>query len=770
MTSLFRMISRMSITAGYVIVAVVVLRLFMRRLPRRYSYFLWSAVLFRLCCPFSFSSVFSIFNLSAKKGDDVIIDLTSVPLMPQAASESIGNTIELGSPAVSEAVSEAVRAAMPLRVPDGPAVQTFTPQTAAEAAAVQTKTVDIMSVLSIIWIAGAVVLIIYATISYLRLRKKVKFSALMYGNVRQADIESPFVLGLLRPTIYMPFEIDKQSFEMSLMHEKYHIKRKDNWVRALSYVLLCLHWMNPLCWAAYFLMIRDMEMSCDEYVLSCRKDIRETYSRALLKLAVGKRRRLADPVTFGSPSVKDRIRNAMKYKRRGKLTSLIAALLCALILVSCAFNGKIPVAPDPVEPGGQESGEEQTFEPVRQIGKPVGTIIGSPAKTSHGYYEIGMWNNPDYANIVYTDYATRQTIFLCNVPGCAHNTPDCTSYVAEGNSCTLFTDYSEKHLYLIFSGREANEWHEGAPATITEMNMDGSGRRTVCVLPADEHFSSNYMYVAGDDYVYLTIEHPGKMMVKMWDFEMQSEVEVEVTKWLQTIEKIWFKDGKTEKIRDLRSDGDVYEGFAGVVAEKYLLINRWDYQGGSGAGSKVMIDQSGETVETAAMQEPYVAGECVYVAEDLRINLEKDGSTATAVMELTGSGETKMIKDIPYTSNAGVPSLYRGDGYRFYMQYIWTENDRDHERAFILDFEGETWKEFDLRQKTNSHYFVTPIADAGSDYLVIIDRRDTTINLVDKDGVPRAYDYYGHDTYALISKEDFWNSVPDYRLIEDKVA
>ncbi|MBQ5342701.1 MAG: hypothetical protein J6Z24_04490, partial [Oscillospiraceae bacterium] len=94
----------------------------------------------------------------------------------------------------------------------------------------------------------------------------------------------------------------------------------------------------------------------------------------------------------------------------------------------------------------------------------------------------------------------------------------------------------------------------------------------------------------------------------------------------------------------------------------------------------------------------------------------------------------------------------------------------DRSRAFVLDFSDGTWKEFDLRQKTNSHYFVTPLAESGDDYLVLIDRKDTKIDLIGADGVPHSYDYYGCDTYAIMTKEDFWNSVPNYREVENKVG
>ena len=778
MESLFRIVLQMSITAGYVILVVMVLRLLMHRMPKKYSYSLWAVVLFRLCCPITLSSVFSVFNLSARKGDDVIIDLSGVPYVPSYTTENADIPIDLGAPAATEAVNDVIMETIPYQ--DVIAPVTASPsQPAVENVVEQANNIDLMSLLSMIWIIGMAALAIYALIRYIRLRKSLEFSTPLYSNIRQADIKSPFLMGLIKPVIYMPFNIDKTSFEMSLAHERHHIERKDHWIRTLSFCVLCVHWMNPLCWIAYFLMIRDMEMSCDEYVLSMKGDHRAAYSYALLSFAASERSYLVAPVTFGGASVRDRIKNAMHFKRRGRITSLIAALLCVLTLVSCAFNGKISESLDPVIPDSSESGDGeggQDLGPIRQIGKQVGTIIGSPAKTEHGYYEISRWNNPDYANIIYTDYASQQTVFLCNVPGCAHNTPDCTSYVAEGQNVTLFTDYSEKHLYMIFPGMEATEWSEAAPATLTEMNMDGSGRRIVCTLPAGEFFDNpDNTFIAGDEYVFTTVGHYETEKIKQYDYETQTEIEVDALRMKWTMEKIWFKDGKREKIRDLDRENDEYEQLVRTVDDRYLLFRRWEEQGDETRCFETLVDQNGEVVE---ISEPSAYGG--YGSNDhMSVKLETDGDIATATAVFSDSGETVTINDIPYTSNNPATIWGCYENYVF-MQYIWTENAEevngkliggiDRTRAFILDFSTGTWKEFDLRQKTRSQNFVIPLAEAGNNYLVMIDRKDTKIDLIGADGVPHSYDYYGCDTYAIMTKEDFWNSVPNYREVENKVG
>ena len=769
MTSLFRLMLKMSITASYVIAVVLVLRFLMQRFPRKYSYYLWTAVLFRLCCPFSFSSVLSIFNFSAKRGEDVIIDLSGVPVSPSAATEGIIGSIDLGSPILTEAVKETLLAPEQSIMVNPAGPQPTTPVIAPAAGSATHP--DLFTVLTVIWIAGIVFMAVYALISYLKLKKELEFAVPFHGNVMQADVQSPFLLGLIKPTIYIPFDIDESALAISLAHERYHLLRKDNWTRALSYCLLCIYWMNPMCWLAFFLMTKDMEMSCDEYVLSGKDDLRIQYSDALLGLSTERETPIMAAITFGGDNVKERIKNIMRFKHASKIISAIGALLCVATLVFCISNGRANAAltaessEKDTDVISEITEENVSFGPIRQIGKRIGSTTGSPAISSLGCYQINGWNNPEFGNIIFTDYVTQETRFLCDDPNCDHNSPDCTSYIPYPSRTSLFTDYSGNHLYLLFNGIEANDREEAAPGSITEMNMDGSGRRTVCVLPEGEMFSAQMMFIAGDEYVFLLTRHKEPVTIEEWDFETETTIEKEGQRWTDVIEKIWFKDGKREKIKQLRNGVDGLDALVGAVEDQYLMLVCWDGNTDSSMGSKVFLDQNGETVKTS---EPYKSGEYWYVDDHCYIKIEKDGEIATATIEYDDSDEIKTIKDIPYTSSA-YAVLYGGYDNKFFMSYNWVEDGYNRERAFILDFGSETWRDFDLRLESNTHYFVTPIADAGNDYLVLIDRSDTTISLVDADGDPCTYDYYNRPTFALMTKDDYWNSVPNYRYIEDKL-
>ena len=766
MTSLFRLMLKMSITASYVIVFVLMLRLLLRRFPRKYSYYLWSAVLFRLCCPFSFSSVLSIFNISAKRGENVIIDLSGVPVSPSAATEGTIGSIDLGSPFITEVVKETFiapeQSIMVNPAAPQPAAPVITP-------VVESAThTDFLTILTTIWLLGTVIMAGYALVSYIRVKKEVALAEPIDDIVAMADIRSPFLLGLVNPTIYFPFDIEESVFKMSLAHERYHLQRKDNWIRVLSYCMLCIYWMNPLCWLAFFLMIRDMEMSCDEYVLSQGEDIRALYSDALISLSTKKAGQIITTITFGSNDVKKRVLNIMHYKTASKLISLVGKLLCVIALIFCISNGNVNAAlgsaeyshEDVIGSVAETIEEDLEFDPIRVIGKPIGGIIGSPAKTMHGYYEINRWNNTEFGNIIYTDYASQETRFLCNEPGCFHNTPNCTSYIPYPSGTQLFTDYAENHLYLMYKGTEGDEEVAATPGVIIEMNMDGTEKRTVCELPPGEHFDTNNIVISGNNYMYALIKHTGMTKKAFWDYDTGTEVVKEVLGEVTDIERIWFKDGKREKIKQLINNGEVFESLLGTDSDKYITVQCLGYSHGDNNYIEI-IDQNGEIVGTRErIQDGYVDLGSLY------IKIEVEGGIAT-VAALTDSGGKRTITGIPYTST-NPAWVFSCSEDRVYMQYIWIENGIDQERAFILDFADCTWKEFTLRRRSNNHYFITPLAETNEDYLVLINRFDTVIVLKDANGEPRTYDYYGCDTYALMTKEDFWNSISNYRTIEEK--
>lgn len=334
MEAIFLQILNMSITGSYIILAVMILRLFLKKAPKKYSYLLWAVCAFRLCCPISFKNIFSIFNLR----------FFNTVSNGGAALEHIPQNIGMmNNPAVStglNAVDSAVNASLPA---------------AALEASVNPMQI-IIFIAAVIWIIGIAALLLYSIISYIMLRIKLRKSIIYKKNVYQSDkISSPFVFGLIKPKIYIPFGIAENEMDLVLAHEQYHIKRRDYIIKPIAFLILVLHWFNPLCWLAFMLMSSDMEMSCDEKVLSGGESKSKEYSKSLLSFATDKRSPSLCPLAFGETGIRVRVKNILKYKRPKIYVSVFLVVLCAAAIVACASNpyGKNELSYDKVNMSGE---------------------------------------------------------------------------------------------------------------------------------------------------------------------------------------------------------------------------------------------------------------------------------------------------------------------------------------------------------------------------------------------------------------------------------
>lgn len=309
----------MSLTASAVILVVLAARLLLRKAPRVYSYALWAVVAFRLICPISFSSQFSLLGLLDASVPEIV---QSEDLPADFAAADLSEDILL--PALTEPARDLLNPAQP--------TETRQP---------------VPALLTGIWMAGVLALLIWALISYLSLRRKMRTAVLLEGNVFQSEhVRSPFILGLLRPRIYIPYALDDTALRCVLAHERCHLKRGDHMVKAFSFALLVIHWFNPLCWLAFYLMSRDMEMSCDEKVLSHGGSKKE-YSTVLLSFAANRRFPAPCPLAFGETGAKSRIKNALKWKRPRTWVTVAAALACIALIAACAADPAADTAPTP---------------------------------------------------------------------------------------------------------------------------------------------------------------------------------------------------------------------------------------------------------------------------------------------------------------------------------------------------------------------------------------------------------------------------------------
>lgn len=306
----FQQVVSMSLTAGLVILAICAARLLLRQAPKKFSYWLWAGAAFRLVCPFSFPAAFSLLALAP-------------------AAQTVAETGPLTE------VSYLPGAGLPAAAPGVGAADAVLPQAAGAGQAL-----GLWEVLGLVWLLGAAALLIGALVAYLRVKRQVATAVKFAHNVYECGaFRSPFVLGFFRPKIYIPFGLEPRQREHVLCHESAHIQRRDYLIKPLGFLLLAIHWFNPLVWLAFHLMSRDMEMSCDEKVLSqLGEEARREYSLSLL--SIGSRRRFPapNPLAFGETGVKERVVNVMKFRRAKRWVTVAAAVAVVAVTAACAAN------------------------------------------------------------------------------------------------------------------------------------------------------------------------------------------------------------------------------------------------------------------------------------------------------------------------------------------------------------------------------------------------------------------------------------------------
>lgn len=298
MAEIFQKALNMSIAAGWLILAVIALRLLLRRAPKRFRLLLWAVVGLRLALPWSIESALSL--------------IPSAQTLPEGIMLERAPVLDTGISALNGAINPGFTAA-------------FTPELGASANPLQV----LLPIAAAFWMLGAAAMLLWALVSWLRLRKRVRKAVRLEENVYECEIASPFVLGLFRPRIYLPFSLENGERELVLAHERAHITAGDHIIKPLGWLLLAAHWYNPLVWLAYALFCRDIELACDERVvrglsLSDRAD----YSQALLDLSRPRGGVRACPLAFGESSVKGRVKSVLSYKKPAFWLVLLAVVVC----------------------------------------------------------------------------------------------------------------------------------------------------------------------------------------------------------------------------------------------------------------------------------------------------------------------------------------------------------------------------------------------------------------------------------------------------------
>lgn len=330
MDKLFLELLNLSIAASWLILVVLLLRPLLKKTPRAIVCTLWLLVGLRLALPFSIESVLSLIPSRETVSPEIVY----------AAQPMIDSGVKI----VDQVVNPVI-------------VENFAPS--------PVQSVNPLQVLNFIggcaWLMGLVLMLGYGTVSYIRLRLKVRESVLVEKGVRQGRcVASPFVLGFFRPCIYLPGSLAAEDRPMVLAHERAHIRRGDHWAKALGFLLLAVYWFNPLVWLSYVLLCRDIELACDEKVLKeLGQGAKKRYSMALLNCSYSHRAVAACPLAFGEVGVKTRIQSVLNYKKPAFWVTATALVICLVVALCFLTDPVAEPAPGPESPAPSPAAQTQ---------------------------------------------------------------------------------------------------------------------------------------------------------------------------------------------------------------------------------------------------------------------------------------------------------------------------------------------------------------------------------------------------------------------------
>lgn len=327
MGAVFLTLLHMSLAAGVLVIAVVLLRLLLKRAPKAIHCALWALVALRLLLPFSVESPFSLIPEEVAQGE----------ILSEWRGAYRGTTMMIfdemeGYDAAVAAGREEYYAGEPghyyvVTGEDG-------------ISAPNTVETEVFPILGWVWLTGCAVMLLYAAVSFFRIRKQVQLSLPLRENIwRCESVDSPFILGFFRPKIYLPFHMDEGQMRHVIAHEEAHLHRRDHWWKPLGFLLLAVYWFNPLLWVAYILLCRDIELACDERVIrNMNPQEKKAYSEALLSCSLPRRMVAACPLAFGEVGVKKRIASVLHYKKPAFWVLVVAIVACVVVAVCFLTN------------------------------------------------------------------------------------------------------------------------------------------------------------------------------------------------------------------------------------------------------------------------------------------------------------------------------------------------------------------------------------------------------------------------------------------------
>lgn len=418
MSELFLTILNMNLTASYVILFVIFIRLLLKRAPKFISYALWAVVAFRLIIPFSFESIFSLMP-----GHTNVVPISHDIIYQQ--SSQINSGIGVVDSFVNNSLpAPTIGASMnPLQI--------------------------YVEIGAYIWILGIIALLVYSLVSVLILKRQLKNAQLIEKNIFQArNLKTPFVLGLIKPKIYLPDRLNATERSYILLHEQTHICRKDHIIKVLAFLTLSVHWFNPLVWTAFILMSTDMELSCDERVLKeMNEDIKKPYANSLLSLATGRYILNGSPLAFGEGNVRGRIKNVLNYKRPRFWVIVLAIVVVTAVGIGLMTNPKGKnstvlidssdvlmkhIQVEVTKLGTKVlTGVVVTDKDSYKAGDIITVAIGEGVSYDLGSLVVGDWIDIDYKMVREKDPTEFVAVHLNRITG--HDYPTTFSLIENGN-------------------------------------------------------------------------------------------------------------------------------------------------------------------------------------------------------------------------------------------------------------------------------------------------------------------------------------------------
>ena len=438
MSTLFVKVLNMSLTAGWLILAVMVSRWLLKRAPRRIICLLWTFVAVRLILPFSLQSAVSLIPSSRPIPADIALSGNSAIDTGISFIDNAFNSANADNPAPDHAESSHAESSHPT----SPA--SLTPRPEASVNPMQV----VWEAASRLWLVGIAAMLLYALLNYFRLKKRLSAAvevSMVGGRVMACStVKSPFILGVLKPVIYVPAEMPGETLENVIRHERTHLARRDNLWKPLAYLILAVYWFNPLCWAAYVLFSRDVEMACDEAVI---KDMERpqiaAYMNALLACSQPGKIGGTVPLAFGEVGTKQRILHIMHYKKP-TFAVLLAVIVMSLGMAACLMT-------DPIDKAAQEPSYGAFITQTASPYMDADSYLNDQTRLYHFQTRDGSPLTQGTELLQYLEEGSGDWQVFCKRENCSHATEECPAYFA-GQHELLDVDLDGNIRILEFAG------------------------------------------------------------------------------------------------------------------------------------------------------------------------------------------------------------------------------------------------------------------------------------------------------------------------------